>query len=408
MYRLLLLAAFLAATVSAQTPVTVGADALLGKNINLISGKRVGLVTNHTALLSNGRHLADALNARTDVKLTALFGPEHGIRGDAPDGKTINDSIDMSTGVKVYSLYGSVSKPTPAMLKDVDVLIFDIQDVGARFYTFISTMFLTMEAAAENNIPFIVLDRPNPIGGVYCGGPLRVDSLKSFVGWAPIPIAHGMTVGELASMANGEAWLKNGKKAALTVVEMEGWKRPLYYDELSLAWVRPSPNMRTVNTAIVYPGTCLIEGTNVSEGRGTDHPFETIGAPWIDADSLAHFLNAKALPGVEFEPAVFTPREIAGVMSPKYKNTDCRGIYFHVTNRHTFDPVAAGVALVDALHTLYPAQLTFRDRGFDRLAGTPRVREMIRAGAPVGDITAAWSDALKQFEQQRQKYLLYQ
>ncbi len=408
LFRLSLACAFVVSCASAQISVIPGADVLLTQRIGLIAGKRVGLVTNHTAMLSNGMHLADALTLRSDVKLTALFGPEHGIRGDAPDGKTITDSIDAKTGVTVFSLYGAVSKPTPAMLKNVDVLVFDIQDVGVRFYTFISTLFLTMEAAAENNIPFIVLDRPDPIRGASCAGPVRVDSLKSFVGWAPMPIEHGMTVGELAEMANGEGWLKNGVKARLTVVTMDGWKRALWYDELSLAWVRPSPNMRTISTAAVYPGMCLIEGTNVSEGRGTDHPFETIGAPWIDADSLARSLNAKLLPGVAFEPAVFTPREIPGVSSPKFKNTECRGVFLRVTDRNVFEPVTAGIALLTALRKLYPAHFAFHDKGFDRLAGTPAVRAMILDGRSVSEIVDSWNGPLQKFERRRQNYLLYQ
>lgn len=407
MFRLFLLAVLIVAGAGAQVHVRVGADVLMHEQFSLIKGKRVGLVTNHTALLSNGTHLADALNARKDVKLAALFGPEHGIRGDAPDGKTITDSLDVRTGVKAYSLYGAVNKPTPAMLKDVDVLVYDIQDVGARFYTFISTMFLTMEAAAENNIPVIVLDRPNPIGGTYCDGPIRVDSLKSFVGWAPMPIAHGMTVGELAAMANGEGWLKNAAKAPLTVVGMKGWKRAAFYDELSLAWVKPSPNMRTVSTAIVYPGTCLIEGVNVSEGRGTELPFERIGAPWINGDSLAALLNSMRLPGVTFEAAVFTPREMAGVTNPKYKDVECHGVFFHVTNRRKFQAVRSGIALVAALHALYPTQLTFRDKGFDRLAGTPQVRTMIRSGSTVDEIAASWSIPLEKFLALRRHYVLY-
>jgi uncharacterized protein YbbC (DUF1343 family) len=392
---------------SSKTRVHVGADRLLTDMFSLVQGKRIGLVTNHSALCTDGTHIADALKKR-GVKLTALFGPEHGIRGDAPDGKTIGDSVDAKTGVKVYSLYGPVSKPTPAMLKDVDVLVYDIQDVGARFYTFISTLFLTMEAAAENHIPYIVLDRPNPIRGTYCDGPIRVDSLKSFVGWAPMPIAHGLTVGELATMANGEGWLKDHEQAQLTVVSMEGWKRSMWYDELALAWVRPSPNMRTLRTATVYPGTCLIEGTNVSEGRGTDFPFETIGAPWVSGDSLANMLNEEKLPGVMFHPTRFKPKEMPGVKSPKFNGQDCRGVFIEVTNRDKFEPVKAGIALVAAIRKLCPTQFAFRDRGFDRLAGTPRIREMIIAGRPSEEITASWQDELKQFNKRRQLYFLYQ
>ncbi|MBP9212897.1 MAG: DUF1343 domain-containing protein, partial [Bacteroidetes bacterium] len=243
-------------TAQDRSTVKTGADLLFEKHSSRINGKRVGLITNHTALLSNGKHLADALKDDPNVTLTALFGPEHGIRGDAPDGRTIRDTIDVKTGVPVYSLYGKISKPTPEMLKNVDVLIFDIQDVGARFYTFISTMYLCMEAAAEQKIPYIVLDRPNPINGILVEGPVRLDSLKSFVGWGPMPISHGLTVGELATMANSERWLSNGIVADLFVVPMEGWKRSQWYDQTNLRWVSPSPNMVSLNTAIVYPGLC--------------------------------------------------------------------------------------------------------------------------------------------------------
>lgn len=399
----------IASVAIAQRPVvTVGADVLFESRSDLIAGKRVGLVTNHTAVLSNGKHLADVLHSTQNVTLTVLFGPEHGVRGDAPDGRTIRDTVDEKTGVPVYSLYGRINKPTPEMLKNVDVLIFDIQDVGARFYTFISTMFLCMEAAAENRIPFVVLDRPNPITGTHLGGPIRVDSLKTFVGWVPIPIAHGMTVGELARMANTEGWLKDKMTADLTVVTMKGWKRSMWYDETSLQWIKPSPNMATLNTAVVYPGLCLIEGINVSEGRGTEKPFEYVGAPWIDGKKLAEALNRYKLPGVAFEPVKFRPNEIPNVAAnPKYKEKECGGIYIRVTERNKLDPVKTGIAVVAAIYALYPDSLQFRDRGFDRLAGTPKIRESILKGVPIDAIVDSWKDDLKKFSQTRTPSLLY-
>jgi uncharacterized protein YbbC (DUF1343 family) len=388
--------------------VKTGADILFKSRTELIDGKRVALITNHTAMLSNGTHLADALSQYKKTTLVALFGPEHGIRGDAPDGRTIHDTIDATTGVPVYSLYGKINKPTPEMLKNVDVIIFDIQDVGARFYTFISTMFLGMEAAAEQNIHFIVLDRPNPITGLRMEGPIRVDSLKTFVGWVPVPIAHGMSVGELAVMANTSGWLKDKKAAKLTVVKMEGWKRSMWYDETALQWIKPSPNMPTVNTATVYPGMCLIEGINVSEGRGTDKPFEKIGAPWIDGAALAATLNAAKLPGVKFEPVTFTPVEIPGVASnPKHKEKLCGGIWVNVTDKKKFEAVRTGISVVHAIHSLYKDSLVFRERGFDRLAGTPVIRQMIQAGKSVKEIEQTWSKELRQFTQARKKVLLY-
>lgn len=389
-------------------PVRTGADRILDSHIHLIKGKRIGLVTNHTALRSDGVHLADALASRKDVTLAALFGPEHGVRGDAPDGRTIRDTVDASTGVPVYSLYGSVNKPTPEMLKGVDVLMYDIQDVGARFYTYISTMFLAMEAAAEQGIPIIVLDRPNPITGVRCEGPMRVDSLKTFVGWAPMPTAHGLTVGELAEAANREGWLKDGMKAKLTVVPMEGWKRSMWYDQTGLRWVKPSPNMSTLATAVVYPGLCIIEGLNVSEGRGTERPFETFGAPWMNGEAVAKLLNDQGLPGVRFSAAKFTPREIPFTASrPKYQDRECSGVSVTVTDRNAFEPVRTGVAVVWALHRLHPDSLKFRDRGFDRLMGTPAVRERIVRGEGFQDIVKDWRNGMDSFAAVRKAVMLY-
>lgn len=388
--------------------VKAGADILFEKRTELIDGKRVALITNHTAMLSNGLHLADALSQYKKTSLIVLFGPEHGIRGDAPDGRTIHDTTDEKTGVPIYSLYGKIQKPTPEMLKDVDVIIFDIQDVGARFYTFISTMFLGMEAAAERDIHFVVLDRPNPITGIDVEGPIRVDSLKTFVGWVPIPISHGMTVGELAVMANVSGWLKDKKPAKLSVVKMEGWKRTMWYEQTALTWIKPSPNMATVNTAVVYPGMCLIEGINVSEGRGTERPFETVGAPWIDGTRLSTSLNAKKLPGVKFEPVSFIPKEIPGVASnPKYKGKECGGVLITVTDRKKFEAVKTGITVVHTIHSLYKDSLVFRERGFDRLAGTPVIREMIQQGRTVQEIGAVWSKELKEFIELRKKNLLY-
>ncbi len=388
--------------------VKTGADVLLEQRTDLIDGKRVGVITNHSAILSNGTHLADALHQYKKTTLVALFGPEHGVRGDAPDGRTIRDTVDVKTGVPVYSLYGKINKPTPEMLNNVDVLIFDVQDVGARFYTYISTMFLAMEAAAENGIHFVVLDRPNPITGISVEGPIRVDSLKTFVGWVPIPIAHGMTVGELAVMANTSGWLKDRQKAKLSVVKMENWKRSFWFDQTALPWVNPSPNMKTLATATVYPGLCLIEGINVSEGRGTERPFEQIGAPWLNGKELSTLLNAQKLPGVTFAPAEFTPQEIPNVASnPKYRGRLCSGVSMTVTDRKKFRPVLSGIAVVWGIHRLHPDSLKFRDRGFDRLAGTPAVREQIQSGKHFREIADGWKTETEEFKKQRQGVLLY-
>jgi uncharacterized protein YbbC (DUF1343 family) len=393
---------------TATGPVRPGADMLVESQFHLVEGKRIGLITNHTALLSNGKHLADVLSGDKRTTLAVLFAPEHGIRGDAAAGATIQDGRDPATGVPVVSLYGRVNKPTPEMLKDVDVLLFDIQDVGARFYTYPSTMSLAMEAAAERGIPFVVLDRPNPIRGTWVEGFVREESLKSFIGMHPTPIVHGQTVGELARMFNEEGWLKDGVKANLTVVRMKGWKRSMWYDETGLQWVGPSPNIPSLQSAIVYPGTCLIEGTNVSEGRGTDRPFEYIGAPYIDGARLAEHLNRLQLPGVVFEPVEFTPREIPGVaLKPKHEGLRCGGVFVRVTDRNAYEPVRAGVHLLAAIRSMYPDEFRWIASSIDRLAGTARLREEIDRGTDPDDIVKLWEKDVEGFVKLSSKYALH-
>lgn len=393
---------------SQQSRVKVGAEILIEKHLDLIKGKKIGIVTNHTGILPDGRHIVDVLNEIEDVKVVALFGPEHGIRGEVPDGKSISHGVDTKTGIPVFSLYGEVKKPTTEMLKDIDVLIFDIQDVGARFYTYISTMSYCMEACAEMGKKFIVLDRPNPVRGVYVDGPILEPRFKSFVGLHPIPVAHGMTVGELAKMFNEEAWLENGMKADLTVIKMENYSRKLWFDQTGLPWIKPSPNMMTLKTAIVYTATCFIEGTNVSEGRGTQHPFEWIGAPWIDGSKLANELNSYNLPGVRFEPISFIPTDIEKVtVDPKYEGERCGGIYLNVYDREKFEPVKVGVYILYALKKLHPDKFKWRTAGQDRLWGTDKIRLMIDEGKKPEEIIKTWESELKKFLGIRQKYLLY-
>jgi len=393
---------------SQQSRVKIGAEILIKKHLDLIKGKKIGIVTNHTGILPDGRHIVDVLNEIEGVKIVALFGPEHGIRGEVPDGKSISHGVDTKTGIPVFSLYGEVKKPTEEMLKDIDVLIFDIQDVGARFYTYISTMSYCMEACAEMGKKFIVLDRPNPIRGVYVDGPILEPRFKSFVGLHPIPVAHGMTVGELAKMFNDEGWLENGVKADLTVVKMENYSRRMWFDQTGLPWVKPSPNMMTLKTAIVYTATCFIEGTNVSEGRGTQHPFEWIGAPWIDGEKLAKELNHYKLPGVKFEPISFTPTDIEKVtVDPKYEGEKCGGVYLNVYDREKFEPVKVGVYILYALKKLYQDKFKWRTAGQDRLWGTDKVRLMIDEGKKPDEIIKTWEDDVKKFLSIRQKYLLY-
>ena len=374
----------------------LGVEVLLKEQKDLIEGKRVGLITNPTGVDQNLNSIVDLLYNDPDVELTALYGPEHGVRGDAQAGQYVEYYIDEVTGLPVYSLYGKTRKPTPEMLENVDVLVFDIQDVGTRFYTYIYTMALAMEAAKEKGIPFIVLDRPNPLGGTKVEGPVLDPAFASFVGQYAIPLRHGMTVGELAKLFNSEF----GIGADLTVVEMKGWKRKSYFDETGLEFVLPSPNMPTLDTALVYPGAALIEGTNVSEGRGTTKPFELIGAPFINSTELARELNALKLPGVTFRAASFTPT------FSKHSGKLSHGVQIHVTDRDAYQPVETGLHLVKTIHDMYPDQVTLT-AFFDNLIGNGWIRKGIEEGMSVEEMKSRWEEDLKEFKKVRNRYLLY-
>ncbi len=388
--------------------VWVGAEVLIQDSLELIQGKRIGIVTNHSSIVFNKMLLVDTLAKRNDIKIVALFGPEHGIRGDNADGAKIVNGKDSVTGIPVYSLYGEINKPTKEMLKDVDILLFDIQDVGARFYTYISTLFYAIQAAAENNIPIMVLDRPNPIGGLNVSGPILKPELKSFVGIAPIPIMHGMTIGELAEYFNNPELLGNNLKANLTIIKMKYWDRRFYYDRCKLNWTKPSPNISYIITAIVYPGMCLFEGTNISEGRGTDFPFLLFGAPFLDNIKVINELKKLNLVGIELKSETFVPREIPGVASnPKYERDTCKGIKITIKDRYKFDPVKFAVKLLYVLNKVHPKEFKFKDSRFDKLAGDTRLRKMILEGKKPDEIINAWQKELDDFIQIRNKYLLY-
>ncbi|AIF44212.1 exo-beta-N-acetylmuramidase NamZ domain-containing protein [Virgibacillus sp. SK37] len=381
----------------------LGVEVLLDEQKDLIKGKRVGLITNPTGVDQELNSIVDRLHKDRDVDLTALYGPEHGVRGDAQAGEYVEYYMDEETGLPVYSLYGKTRKPTPEMLEGIDVLLFDIQDVGTRFYTYIYTMAYAMEAAQENDIPFIVLDRPNPLGGHKVEGPVLDPDYASFVGKYPIPLRHGMTVGELAELFNDEFEID----ADLTVVKMDGWKRNMYYDDTGLEFVLPSPNMPTLTTAIVYPGAALIEGTNVSEGRGTTKPFELIGAPFINGTKLATELTKKDLPGVKFRAASFTPS------FSKHSGKLSHGIQIHITNKKAYKPVETGLHIVKTINDMYPEDFAFRAENssgisfFDNLIGNGWVREAIEDGSSVKEIQKQWKHELKDFEKLRKDYLLY-
>ncbi len=377
-------------------PVVPGLEVLVTEQQSLIAGKRVGLITNHSGMDRRGVHAIDLIAKVPGARLTALFAPEHGIRGFIEAGDNVVTKVDERTGIPVYSIYGNIQRPTPEMLKDVDVLIYDIQDAGVRFYTFISTMGEGLEAAAEKGIPYIVLDRPNVLADTRLEGPVLDMKFKSFVGAYPIPIRFGMTLGELAGFHNDRL----AKKADLKVVRMKNWKRSMWYDQTGLPWVLPSPNIPSLSCAIAYPGTCLVEGTNVSEGRGTTMPFELIGAPYIDAFKLAEELAKLKLPGVVFRPAGFTPT------FSKYQGQVCQGVQVIVMDRDIFEPVRTGMHLIRTIKALHPAKFEWRN-SIDRLSGSDAFRlAMDRGDTPEAFLKAQAAD-LKEYDTIRRKHLLY-
>ncbi|HEU4632204.1 MAG TPA: DUF1343 domain-containing protein [Gemmatimonadaceae bacterium] len=387
--------------------VRPGVDMLAERLPPVLEGKRVGLITNQTGRASDGRSTIDVLAADSRLRLVALFGPEHGIRGAAAPGETVDDARDERTGLPIHSLYGATRKPTPAMLQGIDALVFDIQDVGSRTYTYVYTMALAMEAAREQGIPFVVLDRPNPIGGQIVEGNILDTAYASFVGMYPIPVRHGMTVGELAQLFNRAF----GIGADLTVVRMDGWRRDLWWDQTGLDFVPPSPNIRRLEAAIHYPGTVFFEGTNLSEGRGSDYPFEQTGAPWLRADTVVAAMTAMHLPGVRFETVEFTPAASAA----KFGGQALHGVRLHVTDREAYRPVRTALLLIDTIRRLHPEEFRFTGPTaqhpdaywIDTLAGTDRLRKAMEAGRLPAELEA-WERDARGFEAVRRPYLLYE
>lgn len=381
-----------------------GIEVLLREHLAELRGRRIGLVTNLTGVDRDLRSDIDLLAAHKDLELVALFGPEHGVRGDAQAGEHVDAARDAATGLPLHSLYGATREPTASMLAGIDLLLFDIQDIGTRYYTYASTLAGVLRAARRQDIPVWVLDRPNPLGGEKVEGPVLEPRFASFVGEFPIPVRHGMTIGELARLFN-EAF---GIGARLRVIPVRGWRRGDTEPGGAMPWVPPSPNMPDRDTALVYPGTALLEGTNVSEGRGTTRPFTMIGAPFVDAQALAARLNALGLPGVRFRPTWFTPG------FSKHAGKSCGGVQLHVTDRGAFQPFRSGLAVVKALHDLYPEQFRFRADlpgasadFFDHLAGNAWLREAIERGDSLEAMAARWQSSLRDFERLRRRYLLY-
>jgi len=380
--------------------VRTGLDRV-GAYKDVFEGRRLGIIANHTAYDRDGKFIVDVFRNMKGVTVTALFSPEHGLWGTARDGEKIDSQTDSVYNLPIYSLYGKTQKPTSDMLRNIDVLIFDIQDIGARFYTYIYTMSLAMEAAAENGKTFVVLDRPNPINGASVQGNILEPALASFVGLYPIPVRHGMTAGELAKMFNGQGWLAGRVKAELVVIPMEGWRRRMWYDRTGLRFIKPSPNMPDLETAAVYPGLCLLEGTNVSEARGTTMPFRQFGAPWIDSKFLAGRLNALNLPAMRFEPVRFTPT------SSTYQGRECHGVRIFVTDRDRLEPYFSGVRIVNEIYRMYPDQFEWKTAHFDRLCGTSKIRNVITSHSSLDVLQNKWRKELESFLEIRAGYLIY-
>jgi len=390
-----------------RSQVKLGLETLLEAELRLLPGARVGLVCNQASVNHKFRHAADLLYEHPNVELRALFGPQHGIRGDVQDNMIETEhTLDRETGLPIHSLYSDTREPTQTMLNDLDVLVFDMQDVGCRIYTFAYTMANCMVAARKFGKKVIVSDRPNPINGVDVAGNVLEPEHASFVGQFAIPTRHGMTLGELARMFNEHFEIN----CDLEVVKMEGWERDFWHDQMDAPWVMPSPNMPTLDSATIFPGTVHFEGTQLSEGRGTTRPFELVGAPYVDPEKYARRLNDLNLPGVFFRSCIFRPT------FQKHAGTSCGGVQIHVTDRNAFEPVITGIAMVKVAYDLYPTDFRWKeppyeyvyDRNpFDVIAGTSSIREAIEKGTAIEDIQKNWNDGLDAFRRVRERYLLY-
>jgi uncharacterized protein YbbC (DUF1343 family) len=390
-----------------RSRIKLGLEKLLEANLPLLREARIGLICNQASVDHQLRHAADLLSEHPGIQLRALFGPQHGIRGDVQDNMIETaHTIDRETRLPIHSLYSETREPTEAMLKDIDVLIFDMQDVGCRIYTFAYTMANCMVAARKFGKKVIVCDRPNPINGKDVAGNVLEPEQASFVGLFAIPTRHGMTLGELAQMFNEHF----GLDCDLQVVRMEGWERDRWHDETDAPWVMPSPNVPTVDSATVFPGTVHFEGTQISEGRGTTRPFELVGAPYINPAIYARTLNERSLPGVFFRGCIFRPT------FQKHAGISCGGVQIHVTDRSVFEPVVTGLAMVKAAYDLYPAEFRWKeppyeyvyDRNpFDVIAGTSSIREGIEKGSSIESMEKSWKHNLDAFKEVRANYLLY-
>ena len=394
----MVLAAALACAGQVRAATLTGLDAAEERDFDLFAGKRIGVITNQTGVDAAGKSTVDALFASRKARLVAIFSPEHGFRGNASDGETISNSTDPVTGLPIYSLYGKTRRPTAAMLSGLDLLVFDIQDVGARFYTYLTTMALCMEEAAKLRIPFVVLDRPNPIGGTVLEGPVLPGSIQDFTGYFPVPVRHGLTAGEMALLHKD----LRGLAMDLTVIKLQGWNRAAYYEDTGLAWVNPSPNIRDVDAAIMYPGIGGFEATNMAVGRGTDAPFKWFGAPWLDAERLAGALNASGLAGVRFYAESKTPEKDI------YAGRLCRGIRMEITDRAAVRPMDIFVRAVCALREKkYYRDFRFDERAPRLTAGNNVYKAVFESKDTPEKIISDFRAQCREFENTRRPYLLY-
>ncbi len=392
---------------TARRTVSLGIDRLLTTDRRLVAGKRIGIVCNPASVDARFAHTVDRLVEDRDLRVTAIFGPQHGFRSDVQDNMIETPHVrDARRAVPIYSLYSETREPTAEMLREVDVLVVDLQDVGTRVYTYIYTMANCMRAAARHGVHVIVCDRPNPVGGDEVEGSLLQEPYTSFVGQFPIPLRHGLTIGELARLFNDQF----GIGAAVDVVQLEGWRRSMYFDETGLPWIIPSPNLPTLDSAIVYPGAVLFEGTTLSEGRGTTRPFELIGAPWIDGERLAQAMNGRGLPGVYFRPVFFEPT------FHKHAKQTCGGCQVHVVERGAFRPVRTAVELIAEFRREEPARFGWREPPYeyehdkqpiDVLYGSDRLRTTVDSGTGVEGLIASWVEDEEAFRRTREKFLLY-
>ncbi len=381
------------------TEFMLGNEVLILEKINEISGKRIGLVSNQSGIDKSGVHILDRLLEK-GMNVVKVFTPEHGFRAD----DNTDSYKDPKSGVEIISLYGSKKKPDSRDLKDVDVLIYDLQDVGARFYTYINTLFYLLQAASENNVPVIICDRPEMINGDYTDGYMLENENKSFVGLLNIPIAYGMTSGEIGKYINAEYF---GNSVQLSISEMKGYDRKKDFTSYNIPWVKPSPSIYSPGSAICYTGTCLIEGTNVSEGRGSEKPFEYIGAPFINGEKLAAELNTYELQGVIFEPIKFTPAETGNAIPVKFSGEQCSGIYLKITDNKKFESVKVGIGILIALNKLFKGFEFRNDNFIAKLAGTKRLRKLIETGATLQEIVSSYSNEIDIFREKRKSFLIY-